>query len=134
MSLKDPILFYDGTCHLCNGAVQFVLKNEKKSTLMFSSLQSNFAKRHLPRNYTDDLNTLVYFCPTKNVFLIKTQAVASVMKEMGGVWSFNGFLIGLFPLFISDAIYDLVAANRYNWFGQASFCIRLNIKNRVLED
>jgi predicted DCC family thiol-disulfide oxidoreductase YuxK len=134
MSLKDPILFYDGTCHLCNGAVQFVLKNERKPILMFSSLQSNFAKRHLPNNYTNDLNTLVYFCPITNAFLTKTQAVASVLKQMGGVWTFNGFLIGLFPLFISNVIYDLVAANRYKWFGQESFCIRLNIKNRVLEE
>ena len=101
---------------------------------MFSSLQSDFAKRHLPRNYTDDLNTLVYFCPIKSVFLTKAKAVTSIMKQMGGVWTFNGFLIGLFPLFISDAVYDLVSANRYNWFGQASSCIRLNIKNRVLED
>ena len=101
---------------------------------MFSSLQSNFAKQHLPNKYTDDLNTLVYFCPSKNVFLIKTQAVVLILKQMGGVWAFNGFLIGLFPLFISDAIYDLVSSNRYNWFGQASSCIRLNIKNRVLED
>jgi predicted DCC family thiol-disulfide oxidoreductase YuxK len=101
---------------------------------MFSSLQSDFAKRYLPNDYTEDLKTLVFFCPIKNKFLTKSQAVSSILKQMGGVWGLNGYLISLFPLFIANAFYDVIAANRYNWFGQESQCIRLNIKNRVLED
>ena len=39
------IIFYDGICILCNNAVEFVIKRDKKNTIFFSPLQSPFAKK-----------------------------------------------------------------------------------------
>ena len=134
MKLAQPILFYDGVCHLCNGLVQFILTNENNNDLMFSSLQSDYARRTLPSHLIDDLNTVVFFEPNSDRFLTKTAAVSATFKIMGGIWYLNGLILSFFPLFVSNFVYDFIAANRYNWFGESEVCIRLNVDDRVLED
>ena len=41
------IILFDGVCNLCNGAVQFVLKRDKKAVFKFASLQSDAGKKLL---------------------------------------------------------------------------------------
>ena len=35
-----PVVLFDGTCNLCNGAVQFILDHERGGALRFAALQS----------------------------------------------------------------------------------------------
>ena len=60
MEKKDhkTIILFDGICNLCNGAVQFLLKRDKKKQFMFASLQSDASKNLLLHyNYkNNDLN------------------------------------------------------------------------------
>ena len=44
---NKSILFFDGNCGLCNRSVKFVLRKEKNQELIFSPLQSEFAKKTL---------------------------------------------------------------------------------------
>ena len=44
---ETPVLLFDGTCVLCNHAVQFILKNESETRLHFASLQSDLGQRLL---------------------------------------------------------------------------------------
>ncbi|MGZ5245001.1 MAG: thiol-disulfide oxidoreductase DCC family protein, partial [Bacteroidia bacterium] len=37
---SNPVLLFDGVCNLCNGAVQFVIKRDKKAIFRFAALQS----------------------------------------------------------------------------------------------
>lgn len=37
---KSPIIFFDGTCNLCNGFIRFVIKHDKRGVLRFGLLQS----------------------------------------------------------------------------------------------
>ena len=37
---NQPILFFDGVCNLCNGVVQFIIRNDKHAVFRFASLQS----------------------------------------------------------------------------------------------
>ncbi len=53
MSNRESIIFFDGNCNLCNGFVQFVLKNETEPTFLFCSLQSNFATHFFKENNFD---------------------------------------------------------------------------------
>jgi predicted DCC family thiol-disulfide oxidoreductase YuxK len=42
-----PIIFFDGVCNLCNGAIQLIIKYDKLSIFKFASLQSDFAEQIL---------------------------------------------------------------------------------------
>ena len=128
-----PIIFYDGTCYLCHGFVKFVLNNESSPKLMFSSLQSEFAKTVLPEDLITGLETVVFYDPQSKSSLIKSTAVIAVFKSMGGVWRLNAFLLSLFPAVVADVVYSMIASNRYRWFGQSDVCMNLPNRDREID-
>ena len=118
---EQKIILFDGVCNLCNGVVQFVIKQDKKAVFRFSSLQSDFgqgvlAKHHFPVN---ELNSFIFLKGEK--LYIKSNAALEMCKELGGFWIIiYGFKI--IPRFIRDWVYDTIAKNRYRWFGKQESC------------
>ncbi len=113
------IIFFDGVCGLCDGFVNFILKIDKEKKFIFSPLQSDFARLNLSQEYTDDLKTLVLMKDGK--LYIKSWAIIHILLEIGGIWKIA--LIGkLFPRFLLDSLYDLVAKYRYKTFGKKKNC------------
>jgi predicted DCC family thiol-disulfide oxidoreductase YuxK len=39
LSEENPIVLFDGVCNLCNGAVQFIIRNDTKKVFRFAPLQ-----------------------------------------------------------------------------------------------
>ena len=119
---SQPILLFDGVCNLCNGAVQFVIKNDKKNQFHFATLQSEVGAAllkvySLPR---DVLDTFVVI--TKNNVLTRSTAALEVAKTIGGLWTL-AYIFIIIPKFIRDAIYNWVARSRYRWFGKKDSCM-----------
>lgn len=86
---------------------------------MFSPLQSDFARLNLSQEYTNDLKTLVLMKDGK--LYVKSWAIIHILLEIGGIWKI--VLIGrLFPRFLLDNLYDLVAKYRYKTFGKKKNC------------
>ena len=127
------IIYFDGVCHLCQWSVRFILRYDKRQRLSFASLQSEYAKKYLL--YVNGLdiksNTIVY--QRDDIYLIKSEAVLKILNDIGGVWKI--FLVfSLLPKSLRNFIYDLVANNRYRWFGKDDSCMIPNkeIKSRFL--
>ncbi len=117
--LRMKIIFFDGVCGLCDGFVNFILKIDKEKKFMFSPLQSDFARLNLSQEYTNDLKTLVLMKDGK--LYLKSWAIIHILLEIGGIWKI--VLIGrLFPRFLLDNLYDLVAKYRYKTFGKKKNC------------
>ena len=117
-----PIILFDGVCNLCNNAVQFVLKHDKKNLFRFASLQSDSAKSLLIKYdlHADNLNSVVLIQNGKA--FTKSAAALSIAKTLSGpVKILYGFII--VPPFIRNAVYTLIADNRYRWFGKKDNCM-----------
>ena len=113
---------FDGVCNLCNDAVQFVIKQDKKGIIKFASLQSNFGQTMLLQNKLpiDNLGSFVYL--KNNKCYTKSTAALLLLKDLGGFYYlFYAFII--VPTFLRDAVYNVVAKNRYKWFGKQDFCM-----------
>lgn len=119
MHENDVILFFDGVCGLCNGLVDWLLPRDSRQRLKFSTLQGLTAKNLLTDEYTQDLDTVVLWARGK--ILTRSDAILYCLGEVGGVWALCKIFY-LIPAFIRDAIYRLVAKNRYRFFGQRSTC------------
>jgi predicted DCC family thiol-disulfide oxidoreductase YuxK len=121
------IIFYDGVCGLCNRLVQFLLKRDRADRLRFASLQSDFARTVLQRHNLDpmDLDTvhivLNHSKPDERV-LSRSDAVIDAVQKLGGPWQVIG-LGKLLPQSLRDALYALVARNRYSIFGKSDSCM-----------
>lgn len=124
-SIKDPILFYDGLCNLCDKSVRFILKHEKKQSLFFAHLESENG-RNLRENFkiAENFDGILFL--EKDKLYGKSEAVLRLALYLKAPYSFLPFFFWI-PLFIRDGIYDLIARKRYHWFGKND-CIVLDKK------
>ncbi|HWO98905.1 MAG TPA: thiol-disulfide oxidoreductase DCC family protein [Bacillus sp. (in: firmicutes)] len=116
------IVLFDGVCNFCDGAVQFIIKRDPKSLFLFASLQSKSGQELLTKwNFpTDTFNSMVYI--KGNRVYTKSTAALNIARELKGGWPLLYILI-LIPKPIRDMAYDLIAKNRYKWFGQKNECM-----------
>lgn len=118
---SERVLLFDGVCNLCNGFVNFVIDRDPERLFRFAALQSR-AGEGFSRKYSfsgDALRTLI-LVENGRVYQ-KSTAVLRMCRSLSGVWPvFYAFII--VPRFLRDAAYDLVAANRYRWFGRRETC------------
>lgn len=119
---SDPIILFDGVCNLCNGAVQYVIKHDKRGIFKFASLQGEPGQRLL-KQYNLPVNSLNSFVLIQdgNAYT-KSTAALMVAKQLNGVVkSLNVFRV--IPAFIRDLVYNFIAQNRYRMFGRKESCI-----------
>jgi predicted DCC family thiol-disulfide oxidoreductase YuxK len=118
----NHIILFDGICNLCNGAVQFVIRNDKKKRFKFASLQSETGKSLLLKGNLDPEKTNSFVLISESYYYTRSTAALKVLKLIGGRWSLlYGFI--LVPGFIRDFVYNLIAKNRYRWFGKKDNCM-----------
>lgn len=123
----SPVILYDGVCGLCNRLVQFVLKRDKRDYFRFASLQSEWSNTLLRRHRLDprDLDTVYvvvdYGQPAERL-LARSDAILFLLKQLGGVWTLAR-MGKILPRTLRDAIYELVARNRYRVFGKYESCM-----------
>ena len=118
------LIFFDGVCELCNSSVDFLLKRDRKNLFLFASLQSEEAKEILLKNNypiedIEGLSNIVYL--RKGRVEIKSKAVLFILWDLAGWYRILscGFII---PTFFRDWAYDIIAKNRYRWFGKKETC------------
>ena len=120
---EKKIILFDGVCNLCNGAVQFVIKRDSEDRFRFAALQSETGamlcrERHIDTEKTDS----IILIDPGTAFYTKSDAALEIARDLKGYGLFPA-LFGWIPRTIRDAIYDLVARNRYRWFGKKEHCM-----------
>lgn len=123
MTTDHPILFFDGVCNLCNGAVQWFITHDQEGVLRFASLQSDLAQKLLPGAGIDPsaLSSLVLY--EGGIGYTQSEGALRAAKHLNGWPKPLAVVLGWFPRFLSDWVYDLIATNRYRWFGKQEACL-----------
>lgn len=117
-----PVLLFDGTCNLCNGTIQFLIPRDPEGRLRFAPLQSELGERvrEAAGLSTDDLETVVLV--ENGMAYTKSDVAIRVGELLGGRYRLAS--VGrVVPRGLRDRLYDVVAANRYNWFGRKDQCM-----------
>lgn len=130
-----PVLLYDGVCGLCNRLVQFTLRHDRKRTFRFASLQGPTAARILERHGHSPTDLDTFYVATDldqpaEHLRSRSDAALFVLQELGGHWSVFAALGRLMPKNLRDALYNLVARNRYRVFGKFDTCPLPDPKDR----
>ena len=116
-----PIIFFDGVCNLCEGSVQFIIRADKKKLFRFASLQGKHGQELLASQNMPTAELHTFILKEDDRIYKKSTAALKVMKHLGGAWSL-GYAFMVIPVFIRDAVYDLISRNRYKWFGTKKEC------------
>src|SRR5665811_2416588 len=84
--MDQPIVLFDGVCNLCNGAVQFIIRHDKKNIFMFASLQSEVGRKILEQyNFPlDELNSFILI--ENNKAYTRSTGALRVAKKLNGLW------------------------------------------------
>lgn len=126
--MNGPILFYDGDCGFCQKSVQFILNHEKEPLLRFAPLQGEYALKYLPKDLTNDLDSLVILQDQK--IYTKSDAVLLIVKSLGFPYSLAK--VGkIIPLSVRDLLYKLVARNRFKLSKASKTCAIPTIEERL---
>lgn len=117
---KDSgIVYFDGICSICNGFVDFLITRDANHSLQYTTLQGDTAKENLNEDLYKNVNSLIFQSGEK--IYTRSNAALMALSSLGGFWKFTIWL-RLIPRFIRDAIYKLIARNRYTWFGKRGEC------------
>ena len=120
--ISNPVILFDGVCNFCNDSINFVIKRDKKSIIKFAALQSEAGQQLLTQFKLPihSFDTFVFI--EDGIIYTKSTAVLKVFRYLTPVWRLlYGFII--VPKFIRNGIYQLIAKNRYAWFGKRDACM-----------
>ena len=119
--ITRPVILFDGVCNLCSNVVQFIIKRDRKNVFRFASLQSDFGSSVLQKfNLPGDAFDSFILLKNGKIYS-KSTAALLVAKELSGAWPLLSFLM-VIPAFLRNSVYDVVAKNRYKWFGRKQAC------------
>jgi len=119
--MDHPILLYDGNCYLCNWIVRFALARDKQGHLRFASLQSPAGQALLqaygvPRTEFDSALLI-----ENGQVSFRSTCALRMLRYLLFPWPLLYGLI-IIPRPMRDALYDIVARKRFDWFGRMDAC------------
>ena len=122
MNSEHPILLYDGVCNYCNAVCNFITRRGPAKRFRFAHLQSPLAQQlltshGLPANMLDS----VVLIEDGRAYL-KSDVTIRIAPHLTGPAKL-AVLLRLLPRSLRDLGYDVVARNRYRWWGKQNACI-----------
>jgi predicted DCC family thiol-disulfide oxidoreductase YuxK len=119
---SHDVVLFDGVCNLCNGSVRFIIARDPAAHFHFAALQSETARRLLTEaRHIGRLPDSVALLQGGHVYTRSTAGLR-IARRLRFPWPLlYGFTIVPRPL--RDAVYDLIARNRYRWFGKRDACM-----------
>tara|TARA_B110000285_G_scaffold143921_1_gene160758 strand:- start:2 stop:394 length:393 start_codon:yes stop_codon:yes gene_type:complete len=116
----NNIVLFDGVCNLCNRSVDFIIRNEKSDKLQFASLQSDVGKSIVNKSGLDEIpDSVMLFVDGE--LLVRSDAALAISTYLKRPYVY-GIIFKYVPKILRDSVYNLIAKNRYRWFGKKEKC------------
>ena len=129
----DDVILFDGVCVFCSRWVHFIVARDTAARFRFTPIQSPYGTRlaqALGINADDpDTNAVIH----GGIAWFKSDAALTVLSNLQG-WGWTRVLRAV-PKPLRDAVYNLVARNRYRIFGKYQECFvpDAELRARVME-
>ena len=129
----DDVILYDGVCVFCSRWIRFIAARDKDRRFRFTAIQSPYGTRLAQAFGIDpqdpDTNAVIH----GGVAWFKSDAALTVLGQLPG-WGWVRVLRAV-PKPLRDAVYNLVARNRYRIFGKYEECFVPDaaFRDRVME-
>lgn len=114
-------MLFDGECNFCDVSVQFILKRDPKGVFKFASLQSEIGQQLLKEyDVPNHMDSIVLI--DGDGFYTKSTAALKIARQLTNFWKYFYIFI-IVPKFVRDIAYNVIAKNRYKWFGKKEACM-----------
>ncbi|MFQ3594429.1 MAG: thiol-disulfide oxidoreductase DCC family protein [Gemmataceae bacterium] len=119
--MTKPIVLFDGLCALCDASVQWLIEHDSAGRLRFAALQSETGQALLTRFGLPRSGFKSLLLVEGDRYWLRSTAALRIAGYLDRPWNFGSAFL-LLPAFLRDPLYDLVAMNRYRWFGRRESC------------
>lgn len=123
-----PLFIFDNVCVLCSRGVRFVMRHDRAGQIAFTSAQGPIGQA-LYRHYGLKMDETYLFLANGRASTMSAGYFA-LARELGGWWRL-ATLGRVLPRAVLDALYRVIARNRYRWFGRAEACALLTEEQRA---
>ena len=129
----DDVILYDGVCIFCSRWIRFIAARDSDKRFRFTQIQSAYGARLAQAFGIDpddpDTNAVIH----GGVVYFKSDAALTVLSNLPG-WRWTHVLF-VVPKRLRNAVYNLVAKNRYRIFGKYDSCFVPDaaMRGRVIE-
>jgi predicted DCC family thiol-disulfide oxidoreductase YuxK len=126
-----PLFVFDGVCVLCSTGVRWLMRHDPDGRVRFATAQSPIGSA-IYRHYGRDIDGS-YMLLDEGRLYEKSDGYLHLCKVLGGWWQLYR-IAAIVPRPLRDFVYDIVARNRYGWFGKTGYCelIPPELKARLL--
>jgi predicted DCC family thiol-disulfide oxidoreductase YuxK len=127
------VILYDGVCVFCSRWIRFIATRDRGQRFRFTAIQSAYGTRLAQAFGIDpddpDTNAVIH----GGIAYFKSDAALTVLSTLPG-WKWTRGLLAV-PKPLRNAVYNLVARNRYRIFGkyEACFVPDADMQARVME-
>ncbi len=118
---NTPVIYFDGECNLCSGAVQFILRRDKQERFRFASLQGQGGQAFLSANKFSSAQYDTVILQEGEKIYTRSTAALRICKYLNGLWPLV-YLFIIIPHFMRDGVYNFISRNRFAWFGKRESC------------
>lgn len=120
---NKKIILFDGVCNLCNDSVQLIIERDKNDVFRFASLQSEVGQKLTTERGIDPeaMDSIILIEPGI-AYYDKSTAALEISKHLTGGYSLLRYFSFL-PEGFRNGVYDIIAKNRYKWFGKKDECM-----------
>lgn len=116
--VNHNIIFFDGECNLCNGAIDYIVRHSPHDAFKIASLQGQTAKSLLKADFYPD--SILFYDKGGNLFY--SDAIIAILKKMSKRHQLLGSILKILPKSLRDFGYRLLAKYRFQFFGRRKTC------------
>jgi len=133
------LVIFDGHCVLCNRAVRWLMRRDRRGRFRFAASESPLIAEMLkrqPAEGTGGPGPPATILVVRNAgtaeeeWLRRSDAIVALLAELPGPWPAVGLALGLIPRPVRDFGYRVVAGWRYRIWGRLESCPLPTVEER----
>jgi predicted DCC family thiol-disulfide oxidoreductase YuxK len=116
-----PVAIMDAQCGVCTKTATWMAHADTSDTIRIIPMQSELGQKLFALYEIDADDPTSWLLLKHGKAYISFEAILQVCETLGGIWKFT-HLARILPRTWRDALYNLVARNRYRIAGKADMC------------
>jgi|SRR6516165_454112 predicted DCC family thiol-disulfide oxidoreductase YuxK len=118
---KQAIILFDGWCVLCSRSYRFVSARDRNRRFRFIAMQEREGRLLASRHGISPDDPATFILLEGGRAFVRSDAALRIAGALPG-WGWTRLLC-LVPKKARDWVYDIIARNRYRWFGRRDACV-----------
>jgi predicted DCC family thiol-disulfide oxidoreductase YuxK len=108
-NFSTVIVFYDGSCGICNRFIQFILKHSTHT--QFAPLEGSIARRMLTKKQQKNKDSIIVI--KDGITYDKSNAILELMHELDGIYPLL-YSLKVLPKYFRNFFYEIFAKYRHH--------------------